>query len=202
MRNPIALTRLAGLTLALSLAASCGAKATSETEATPSSAESAPETPEDPAAQPADAGAMAEAGAKPDAGAMPEAGGAAEATEALATPPAADVSTWKVGDTIPSGIPGVKGIEILEVRQNGSGPVCGTGKSATVNYKAMLANGTVKDPGPTYTFQVGAGRVIKGWDLAIAKLRAGDSLVVAIPEGLAYPGQGDWKFEMELVSFR
>lgn len=115
--------------------------------------------------------------------------------------PAADVSTWATGSVIPSGMNGVPGIEILELRKNGSGPVCGTGKQATVQYKAMLADGTVKDPGPRYTFKVGAGRVIKGWDLAVQKMRVGDSFIVKIPEGLAYPGQGDWKFEMELISF-
>jgi len=174
MRNPTALTRLAGLTLALSLIASCGTETSSEI--LPATLDGGTK-PEEPAAEP-------------------------EAPAAEPEAPAADVSAWKVGDTMPSGIAGVPDIEILEVRGNGSGPVCGTGKSATVKYKAMLADGTVKDPGPTYTFQVGAGRVIKGWDVAIAKLRVGDSLVVLIPEGLAYPGQGNWKFEMELLSFK
>ena len=111
---------------------------------------------------------------------------------------------WSDGDTIPSGKPSVPDIQILKVHQNGHGPVCGSGKSATLAYKAMLADGTVIDPGTRpFTFKVGAGQAIKGWDVIVAKMRVGDSFTVTLPQQLAYgPSKGDLKFDMELLSFR
>ena len=111
---------------------------------------------------------------------------------------------WSAGDTIPSGKPGVPDIQILEVHQNGTGAVCGNGKTATLAYKAMLIDGTVIDPGTRpFTFKVGAGRAIEGWDVIVAKMRVGDSFTLTLPEQLAYgPSKGDLKFDMELLSVR
>jgi len=111
---------------------------------------------------------------------------------------------WSVGDTISSGMDGVPDIRVLEVRKNGDGAVCGTGKSATLAYKAMLADGTVIDAGKRpFSFTVGSGQAIKGWDVVVAKMRVGDSFTIALPQQLAYgPSKGDLKFDMELLSFR
>ena len=111
---------------------------------------------------------------------------------------------WSSGDTIPSGMANVSDIQILEVHKNGSGDECGSGKSATLKYKAMLADGTVIDPGTRpFTFTVGAGKAIKGWDVIVAKMRVGDSFTILLPQQLAYgPSKGDLKFDMELLSFQ
>lgn len=110
---------------------------------------------------------------------------------------------WSVGDTIPSGQSGVPDIEILEVRGNGTGPACGMGKTATLAYKAMKANGEVLDPGSRpFTFKVGSGMAIVGWDKVVSRMRVGDSFVILMPEALAYRGRGDLKFEMELLSVK
>ncbi len=125
-----------------------------------------------------------------------------------ATPPDANAATessgggWSAGDTIPSGRAGVADIQILEVHKNGSGEPCGVGKTATLKYKAMLANGDVLDPGKRpFSFRVGSGRAIKGWDVVVAKMRIGDSFTILLPQQLAYgPSKGDLKFDMELLS--
>tara|TARA_R110002096_G_scaffold24948_15_gene78546 strand:- start:3876 stop:4349 length:474 start_codon:yes stop_codon:yes gene_type:complete len=111
---------------------------------------------------------------------------------------------WKDGDTIPSGTAGVPDIKILKVHKNGSGEVCGLGKTATLAYKAMLANGEVLDPGSRpFTFKVGAGQAIKGWDVVVAKMKIGDSFTIMLPQALAYgPAKGDLKFDMELLSVK
>lgn len=92
----------------------------------------------------------------------------------------------------------------MTVHANGTGAVCGSGKKATLAYKAMLANGTVIDPGTKpFSFQVGAGQAIKGWDIVVAKMRVGDSFTIRVPQALAYgPEKGDLKFDMELLSFK
>ena len=110
---------------------------------------------------------------------------------------AAAAKAWAVGDTISSELTGVPDIEILEVRGNGTGPACGIGKTATLAYREVL------DPGSRpFTFQVGSGQAIAGWDKVVARMRVGDSFVILMPEALAYRGRGDLKFEMELLSFR
>lgn len=131
---------------------------------------------------------------------------AAPPTGAVAAPPAepqGGADAWSVGDTIPSGQSGVPDIEILEVRGNGTGPACGMGKTATLAYKAMKANGEVLDPGSRpFTFKVGSGMAIVGWDKVVSRMRVGDSFVILMPEALAYRGRGDLKFEMELLSVK
>lgn len=128
----------------------------------------------------------------------------ASATSTEQVPAPQSTSGWTAGDTIASGMDGVPDIRILAVHKNGDGPVCGNGKSATLAYKAMLANGNVIDPGTRpFTFKVGSGQAIKGWDVIVSKMRVGDSFTVALPQQLAYgPSKGDLKFDMELLSFR
>jgi len=113
--------------------------------------------------------------------------------------------------TIPSGMEGVPDIKILKIHKTGAGPKCGTGKSASVRYKAMLADGKVVDPGnQPFTFQVGARAAIVGWDKVVADMRVGDSWTVHIPYQLCYgergragiPAKADMKFDMELLSFK
>lgn len=110
---------------------------------------------------------------------------------------------WSDGDTIPSGMVDVPDIKILTVHKNGSGDECGSGKTAELKYKAMLADGTVIDPGTKpFSFKVGAGQAIEGWDVVVAKMRVGDSFTILLPQQLAYgPSKGDLKFDMELLSF-
>ena len=112
--------------------------------------------------------------------------------------------------TVPSGMEGVPDIRIVQVHASGSGPKCGSGKSAAVRYKAMLADGEVVDPGSRpFTFQVGARMAISGWDQVVADMRVGDSWTVHIPYQLCYgehggsgiPPKADMKFDMELLSF-
>lgn len=109
---------------------------------------------------------------------------------------------WSAGDTIPSGMAGVQDIRILEVHANGSGEVCGSGRTASLKYKAMHADGKVIDPGRTpFSFRVGAGRAIKGWDVVVSKMRIGDSFTIFMPKELAYGDkEGDLKFDMELLT--
>jgi hypothetical protein len=127
--------------------------------------------------------------------------GASESTTPAET---GTTAKWSAGDTIPSGRPGVPDLQILEVRANGSGPTPSKGMRATVAYKAMLADGTVVDPGTRpYTFTVGAPGVIEGWQVVVSNMRVGDSFTITVPQQLAYgPSRGDFKFDMELLSFQ
>ena len=77
----------------------------------------------------------------------------------------------------------------------GTGATAVAGDSVTVNYIGSLANGTVFDAsanhGTTgFTFTLGAGQVIKGWDEGIVGMNEGGKRKLVIPASLAYGSQG------------
>lgn len=86
------------------------------------------------------------------------------------------------------------GLKIEDIRM-GHGPAARTGDSVSVHYTGWLANGTIFDAskfhGDTpFTFQLGAGQVIKGWDIGVVGMRAGGIRQLVIPASLAYGRQG------------
>ncbi len=95
----------------------------------------------------------------------------------------------------------------------GTGAVAAAGDTVTVNYVGALTNGTVFDAsanhGSTgFTFPLGAGQVIKGWDMGVAGMKEGGKRKLVIPASLAYgdravgnviPASATLIFEVELV---
>ena len=78
----------------------------------------------------------------------------------------------------------------------GTGAVATTGDSVTVNYVGALTNGTVFDASANhqetangFTFNLGAGQVIKGWDQGIVGMKEGGKRTLIIPASLAYGPQ-------------
>mgnify|MGYP005846181463 CR=1 FL=1 len=86
-----------------------------------------------------------------------------------------------------------RGLYTMLVKE-GSGEPIYRGVLAHISYKAMLPNGTIFDRselnGTDFVFEVGAGQVIPGWDLAIIGMKKGEKRVIAIPPELAYGTQG------------
>lgn len=76
------------------------------------------------------------------------------------------------------------------ILQKGSGIKPQPGDKVTVHYIGKLMNDTVFDSsykrGIPFTFTLGEGRVIKGWDEGIALLNEGDSALFIIPPHLGY----------------
>jgi peptidylprolyl isomerase len=68
------------------------------------------------------------------------------------------------------------------------------GEEVLVHYTGLLTDGTVFDSsrnrGEPFSFRLGAGRVIKGWDEGIALLRVGDRATLFIPPQLGYGARG------------
>jgi peptidylprolyl isomerase len=95
----------------------------------------------------------------------------------------------------------------------GSGPEATTGSTVSVNYVGALPDGTVFDAsanhGGAFTFPLGAGQVIRGWDEGVKGMKVGGKRRLVIPPGLAYgdqavggviPANATLVFEVELVS--
>lgn len=75
----------------------------------------------------------------------------------------------------------------------GDGDKAVAGKQVTVHYTGTFEDGRKFDSsigrGP-FTFNLGAGRVIKGWDLGVAGMKVGGKRKLTIPSHLAYGERG------------
>jgi FKBP-type peptidyl-prolyl cis-trans isomerase FkpA len=82
----------------------------------------------------------------------------------------------------------------IEDTKVGTGDAAAAGKSVTVHYTGWLTDGTKfdssKDHGQPFTFQLGAGQVIKGWDQGVVGMKVGGVRKLTIPPGLAYGERG------------
>lgn len=77
----------------------------------------------------------------------------------------------------------------------GMGAEVASGSAVAVNYIGRLTNGQIFDTSLTQgrqplTFQVGAGKVIKGWDEGIIGMKIGGQRRLTIPPDKAYGSQG------------
>lgn len=76
----------------------------------------------------------------------------------------------------------------------GTGVEAVAGKKVTVEYVGTLTNGTKfdasKDHGKAFTFTLGAGQVIKGWDQGVLGMKVGGKRNLVIPPDLAYGATG------------
>jgi len=89
--------------------------------------------------------------------------------------------------TTPSGL-----IYVITRRSDGRNPR--PGETVVVHYTGLLGNGvkfdSSLDRGQPYKFKLGLGRVIKGWDEGIEKLRVGEQATLVIPPQLGYGADG------------
>jgi FKBP-type peptidyl-prolyl cis-trans isomerase len=80
------------------------------------------------------------------------------------------------------------------ITKHGEGAPIKAGDEVIVNYTGLLTNGTKFDSsldrGETFSFPVGAGRVIKGWDEGLQRLRIGDHATLIIPASIGYGSRG------------
>jgi peptidylprolyl isomerase/FKBP-type peptidyl-prolyl cis-trans isomerase FkpA len=82
----------------------------------------------------------------------------------------------------------------MEDLKVGTGAEAGPGKKVTVHYTGWLTNGTKfdssKDHGMAFSFEIGAGEVIKGWDQGVTGMKIGGTRRLTIPPGLGYGARG------------
>ena len=77
----------------------------------------------------------------------------------------------------------------------GTGTVAKAGDQVTVNYTGWLTNGqmfdsSLKEGHQPFSFKLGAGQVIKGWDEGVAGMKVGGKRQLRIPSDLAYGPEG------------
>jgi FKBP-type peptidyl-prolyl cis-trans isomerase len=76
----------------------------------------------------------------------------------------------------------------------GTGAEAKAGQTVDVHYTGWLTNGTKfdssKDHGQPFTFPLGGGRVIKGWDEGVQGMKVGGVRKLTIPPDLGYGARG------------
>jgi FKBP-type peptidyl-prolyl cis-trans isomerase len=106
------------------------------------------------------------------------------------------------------------GLEYVETKA-GEGAQAMAGKKVKVHYTGKFPDGKVFDSsisrGEPIEFELGRGRVIKGWDEGIALMKVGGKALLTIPPELAYgergaggviPPNATLLFEVELVEVK
>jgi FKBP-type peptidyl-prolyl cis-trans isomerase len=81
-------------------------------------------------------------------------------------------------------------VEVVDVKV-GTGEAATPGCDVTVKYKGTLqSTGAVFDAAPSFSFTLGAGDVIKGWDRGIEGMRVGGKRTLVVPPKLGYGNKG------------
>lgn len=97
----------------------------------------------------------------------------------------------------------------------GTGATAEAGKTVVVHYTGTLTDGkkfdSSKDRNQPFTFHLGAGEVIKGWDEGVAGMKVGGVRKLVIPPELGYGSRGaggvippnaTLNFEVELLDVK
>ena len=87
----------------------------------------------------------------------------------------------------------IQGMKV-EILKQGTGAQAKTGDTVTVNYVGALENGIKFDSSidreTPFPFTLGENRVIKGWELGVLGMRAGEKRKLTIPPELGYGSAG------------
>ncbi|MCD4756444.1 FKBP-type peptidyl-prolyl cis-trans isomerase [bacterium] len=99
----------------------------------------------------------------------------------------------------------------IETITEGNGVECVSGDDVSVHYLGTLRDGSKFDSsydrGEPFSFVVGIGQVITGWDKGVVGMKVGEKRMLEIPSSMAYgeygagsiPGNAGLIFEVELL---
>ena len=100
----------------------------------------------------------------------------------------------------------------METLTEGNGEIAEVGKRVSVHDEGRLEDGTVFDGsrprGQAFSFTIGAGQVIQGWEQGVAGMKVGETRKLTIPPELGYgeagaggviPPNATLVFEIELL---
>jgi peptidylprolyl isomerase len=111
-----------------------------------------------------------------------------------------------------------EGVQVTIIKE-GSGDVAKSGDTVDMNYTGKLADGTVFDSNvdpkfghvEPFSFTIGAGEVIQGWEVGVAGMKVGEKRTLIIAPEFAYgatgaggviPPNATISFEVELLGIK
>jgi FKBP-type peptidyl-prolyl cis-trans isomerase len=136
--------------------------------------------------------------------------------------PSASLTSSASGTQTTGGPPAVSGeptktasgLQFIDIKV-GDGASPQTGQTVVVHYTGWLADGTKFDSsvdrGQPFSFIIGAGKVIKGWDEGVATMKVGGKRRLIIPPELGYgatgypgliPANAQLIFDVELIEIK
>ena len=117
-------------------------------------------------------------------------------------------------DDLANAIETGSGLKYIDLEE-GSGESPGSGATAVVHYTGWLLDGrkfdSSHDRNSPFSFPIGRGQVIRGWDEGVATMKVGGKRKLIIPPELGYgesgaggviPGGATLVFEVELLEVR
>ena len=134
--------------------------------------------------------------------------------DAVATPPPASTQTTQTAGSGSSIAAVTMSAEMMVDSVVGKGAEAVNGKSVTVHYTGKLTDGTKFDSSvdrkEPFSFTLGAGQVIKGWEQGIVGMKVGGKRKLTIPPALAYgsnavgaiPANSTLVFDVELLEVK
>jgi peptidylprolyl isomerase len=136
-----------------------------------------------------------------------------QATVMLAAPPKKTKPAAKAGT--PKVITTKSGLKYIDIKV-GKGASPKSGQDVTVHYVGTLMSGkkfdSSRDHGMPFTFPIGQGQVIRGWDEGVMTMKIGGVRKLIVPPELGYgangtpggpiPPNATLNFEVELLSVK
>ena len=81
------------------------------------------------------------------------------------------------------------GLQYIDIRE-GEGVEPKAGQFVSVHYVGTLENGKKFDNKQPFSFKIGVGQVIKGWDEGVSSMKVGSQRKLIIPSNLGYGSRG------------
>lgn len=104
-----------------------------------------------------------------------------------------DLDTNDASDTEDTLVTTESGLQYEDIVE-GTGAMPQAGQRVTVHYTGTLENGlkfdSSRDRNRPFSFTIGVGQVIKGWDEGVASMRVGGQRKLVIPPELGYGARG------------
>ncbi len=111
-------------------------------------------------------------------------------TEITSNPPATEE---QIEMDLENAVTTPSGLKYIDV-EKGDGATPTKGQKVTVHYTGTLQNGTKfdssRDRNSPFSFTLGVGQVIKGWDEGVGTMKVGGRRTLIIPPDLGYGSQG------------
>ena len=113
------------------------------------------------------------------------------ASNPTTTTPTTEATT--IATDLSNAVTTASGLQYIVIKE-GDGATPQKGNNVTVHYTGTLEDGTKfdssRDRNKPFSFKIGVGQVIKGWDEGVGSMKVGERRILIIPPELGYGSRG------------